>query len=609
MDRFQHRAIDLDGPAIRLIRLLKGSGSTIECELFDAWLSPADCLMDYAALSYTWGGEEKPREILVNQRRMAVTENLYLALQHVRYLETDRILWVDAICINQMNHLERGHQVGHMASIYRAAERVIIWLGDAADDSDYGMAFAKRVENDSLKYSCDKGTGPTHLLDCLSDGEMFRLYRSLKSLLQRPWFRRVWILQEVANARVAEVICGTKSVSARIFSLVPAFVGIVPDPHSQAVLDIMPGHSRESSWWAQKRDLQTLLLKFGNSEASDPRDHIFALLGISTDACNTDLLKPNYENSIQEVIGETVSFILHFHRTNTPVKFCPDWTLHKFLDSLKSIGESVFDWAVEKRNLTLAMILVVLNHVNWETMPDSGTEFSKLLSRDTVEVPVPDETDGTTTIRIPAAFTVPLRNKLDQAITTRAIQDGHINLVKYLLDSKKVDPNFTDEMRWTPLGYAAMGGHEAIVKLLLDTGKVDVNASDITGWTPLWHAIRGGHHSIVKLLLDTGQVDLDSQDVHKRTPLWHAVYHMREEMVELLLDTGKADVHAEYNLNRSFLWNAAVRGYSKTVLLLLRSGKAHISCDQRALMEAVETRDKAVVEWLLGESHPVVVGL
>jgi hypothetical protein len=163
-----------------------------------------------------------------------------------------------------------------MASIYNKTERVIIWLGPPTYDTDLIMSFMEKLEEESLK-----------------------------SLLDRSWFRRVWILQKVAKARAAEVVCGTKSVSARIFALTPFIAGMVLDPHCQAVLDIMPGPSWKSSWWREKRDLQTLLTKFGKSEASDQRDVIYALLGISSDVSSSDSLKANYERSVQEAIQDT----------------------------------------------------------------------------------------------------------------------------------------------------------------------------------------------------------------------------------------------------------------------------------------------------------------
>ncbi|KAF8852215.1 HET-domain-containing protein, partial [Acephala macrosclerotiorum] len=317
MESFKYNAIDLEGPAFRLIRLLKGDNDVIQCHLFDAWLYEQENIMDYVALSYTWGDAEKTYEIIVNGSRLAVTKNLYHALWYLRCQDQDRILWIDAICINQNDHRERGHQVQQMGSIYNKAERVVIWLGLPTYDTDLIMDFMKKLEEESLKHTCNNWKTSdqawANIWSVIQAGFSRDLLDGqrggLKSLLARSWFRRVWILQEVANARAAEIVCGTKSVSARIFALTPFLAGIVPDPHSQAVLDIMPGPSRKSSWWTQKRDLQTLLAKFGKGEASDPRDVIYALLGMSSDVSSLDSLKANYEKSVQEAIRDTTIFL------------------------------------------------------------------------------------------------------------------------------------------------------------------------------------------------------------------------------------------------------------------------------------------------------------
>jgi hypothetical protein len=120
-----------------------------------------------------------------------------------------------------------------------------------------------------------------------------------------------WILQEVANTRSARIMYGTKSVSARIFAVAPTLLGVTPDTHCQAVLDIMPGSSQQYSWWAGNRDLCILLLRFKQSEATDPQDVVCALLGISSDKCHTTLLVPDYNKSLKDVIQNTVSFLLH----------------------------------------------------------------------------------------------------------------------------------------------------------------------------------------------------------------------------------------------------------------------------------------------------------
>jgi hypothetical protein len=129
-----------------------------------------------------------------------------------------------------------------------------------------------------------------------------KLREGMASILSRPWFQRVWILQEVANARSATVVCGKKSISAQIFAQVPALMGLKPSKHCQAVLDIMPGRLRKTSWWSKKRDLHTLLVRFRESEATDARDIIYALLGISSDTCGVDGLALDYTRSLQQLI-------------------------------------------------------------------------------------------------------------------------------------------------------------------------------------------------------------------------------------------------------------------------------------------------------------------
>lgn len=88
---------------------------------------------------------------------------------------------------------------------------------------------------------------------------------------------------------------------------------IEPDPHCQAVFDIMPGPLRSTSWWSQRRDLLTLLQKFGNSEASDPRDKIYALLGISSNRAEMTRLLPDYAKSLSQLTTDATLLIYGAH--------------------------------------------------------------------------------------------------------------------------------------------------------------------------------------------------------------------------------------------------------------------------------------------------------
>lgn len=242
MSVFKYEPIDLERPAFRLLRLFKGAvGDDIECELFQAWLQ-GDSVIPYEALSYTWGSTEMTEHIKIDGRTLGVTKNLYWALQYLRSQDIDRILWVDAVCINQSNNQERGHQVQQMGNIYSQANQVIFWLGPATYEIRVLMDSLKQLEEESIKHACGNWkltdmrwmnlwSAVQLILKDLYSGIVTKQRVGMEMLLKRSWFRRVWILQEVANANIAVVCTGTRSVSARIFALTPSLMGVQPEPH------------------------------------------------------------------------------------------------------------------------------------------------------------------------------------------------------------------------------------------------------------------------------------------------------------------------------------------------------------------------------------------
>ena len=116
--------------------------ATIRCELFS---TPFKNMPQYGALSYTWGPPEPSGSILLDGRPFMVRENLWSALCHLRLPKRDRFLWIDAICIDQGNILERNHQVKRIGSIYEGASKVLIWLGPQKDQSDVALSFIEDI--------------------------------------------------------------------------------------------------------------------------------------------------------------------------------------------------------------------------------------------------------------------------------------------------------------------------------------------------------------------------------------------------------------------------------------------------------------------------------
>jgi hypothetical protein len=150
---FTYDDLNPDSNQIRLLRILppklnsrerRGENAEeVRCEIFHANL---DEHPSYRALSYTWGDESDPNySIYINGRQFEVRENLFHALYRFRSDGIALVIWIDAICINQTNDLERNYQVAKMTLIYERATEVVVWLGPSYDDSDLAFQFMQEL--------------------------------------------------------------------------------------------------------------------------------------------------------------------------------------------------------------------------------------------------------------------------------------------------------------------------------------------------------------------------------------------------------------------------------------------------------------------------------
>lgn len=180
----------LQGPgSIRLLRLMpdENESARIQCQLFDYLLQESVHQAHlYEALSYVWGSLDKPESISIDECDLPVTVSLHAALLHLRDRFFERILWVDAICINQKDFKEREQQVQSMAKIYGKANRVIVWLGEATADSHRALNEILVAAN---KKSTTSSNNETH-------------QQAIFALLQRKWFRRIWVREQTFNSEI-----------------------------------------------------------------------------------------------------------------------------------------------------------------------------------------------------------------------------------------------------------------------------------------------------------------------------------------------------------------------------------------------------------------------
>lgn len=197
---------------IRLITVaLEGESLSLELKTYLRTAAPS-----YDALSYCWGEDTSTTIIECNGAPLSLRNSLAKALPqiHVHRPDPKRPLWIDALCLDQRNENEKALHVPLMHEIYVSAARTIIWLGEASDSSNSAMEVItditervcqmKRLQSLSVRQNLmNAGLPPL-------DNQQ---WLSIRELQMRPWFYRLWTLQEIVLSQEAVILCGNKNVS------------------------------------------------------------------------------------------------------------------------------------------------------------------------------------------------------------------------------------------------------------------------------------------------------------------------------------------------------------------------------------------------------------
>jgi hypothetical protein len=281
---------------------------------------------EYEAISYCWGNSTDKDPILCDGLRLDITESLYTALLSLRYADKPRMLWADAVCINQSDNNEKSQQVQLMRLIYQKARRVVVWLGEEADLSDVLEQFIPRIH---LAQEKQEAAGDKrHLLQMkAADREKYDLpslrdpgYRAMLYIACRPWFNRVWIVQELALARDAVIHCGGWSLPWDLFQSVYQYV--ITDlalshilrplvPENPANYMLMLEWTLYNTHHAIHQSLSALLLRHVTTEATNPRDKVYALCGLADDVRAARVkLVPDYNKDVPQVFKDAAVAIL-----------------------------------------------------------------------------------------------------------------------------------------------------------------------------------------------------------------------------------------------------------------------------------------------------------
>ena len=231
---------------------------------------------EYEALSYTWGAPPVAESARVNGFLQPITNNLAAALRRLRKQDVTRTLWIDALCINQSNDVERTEQVLLMTQIYSKASRVVVWLGDSHVPWRVADSFADHRSceiSDDLRLEHHKQRS---LLDALKHTDP-------------SWWERVWILQEAIFAASDPVF--TFGPYDTTWTQLERMLGLTKNPFAVGLMTGL-GSLRRFQRRLRLHGIGMLeavkLTKAFN--ASDVRDKIYGLLG---------LLRPEFRNALQ----------------------------------------------------------------------------------------------------------------------------------------------------------------------------------------------------------------------------------------------------------------------------------------------------------------------
>lgn len=334
----------------RFLELHSGQpNDPLTCDLF---VRPIDCyklkwgdvdlpqshkdrrIRGYRALSYAWGDPTAVCWIKCNRHEVKIGRSLYSALQHLRSSDVSQIMWADALCIHQADTSERNVQIANIGEIYEHADSIIVWLGQGSTQCSIAIDFLKLasilpsmswderkegndLHTDAMEHSDSERV--RHIASLFDNTSLLKnVQRCIDDLFRRPWFRRVWIRQEIAKALSVEIACGgdriswtalVENIECTAAILASENIKIDRECVHRALHGLEIGWARNSNTWNYSQ-LLDLLNNGREANASDPHDKVYALMGMASDAF-VNTLEADYEKPVAEVFENVAKFLIN----------------------------------------------------------------------------------------------------------------------------------------------------------------------------------------------------------------------------------------------------------------------------------------------------------
>lgn len=272
----------------------------------------------FEAISYVWGSSDRCVELICDNKHILITPSLSDVLHRVRFPDRPRTLWTDSVCINQDDLDEKGSQVALMGGIYRRSNRTLICVG-AHDDghAEPALALMKDIDEEffaSLTQEWDSAP----FIDKSHPLAHDTRWKSFQVLINTPWFKRGWVVQEAAHAQDGVVLWGACDLSwttimktviwmiRRAAQIPLQFQLNLPAMHASCFAalqqDAIRPFTPEADHWSDSNTVLYIFQRGRRYGMSDPRDRIYAFCDLpASDRSDKLQIVPSYHQSFPEV--------------------------------------------------------------------------------------------------------------------------------------------------------------------------------------------------------------------------------------------------------------------------------------------------------------------
>lgn len=337
---------------------------------------------NYITLSYRWS-EAANNLITIDGRSFKVGQNLYEALKSLaaQVRAEESLFWVDAICINQKNVPERNRQVKLMKEIYELSDRVFSWLGMPDDVGQMKLAIdlmgrmrtsletAWKTGGEDQAAIQNLATVDHFAFPAKTPNEVAKAWKGIHKIFVSSYWKRTWIYQEATTPISINFFVGKLNFSGLdiypVFFFASAFQQLSSE-HRQLLGTISSGCFADQMYQARlarsrsvPRRLFDLLYEIKSTEATDPRDKVYACLAHASDATNAPQIQIDYDRPVVDTYIDVVRFalanwqvspleFLGFVRTLTP-------------DSKQKFDTAMPSWLPDWRQQGLTSHITALN--------------------------------------------------------------------------------------------------------------------------------------------------------------------------------------------------------------------------------------------------------